>query len=276
MAAQQFKLRNGGGSSAILNPAGAAPTTVATPDGGAAVYNPFHGAPTSGDATTAAQRDADAAARQGGARTPLNNMFSDPGNQSLTRDGSVPNSIRPVDNSQKLADASKTAAASQTPAGPAPPPGPGGGSESGPGILEQWFNSRANGTDPGYEYAVGRGTKDLNNQFAARGGYNSGAAIQAIGDYQANMGSQREAQLDALAGGASGEHQGRLNSMFSQGLGLANGQGGISGMYDTGAGNAMNQGNVQAIQMMLDKAGVDTKANQGVVNAFMSLLGLAS
>ena len=153
------------------------------------------------------------------------------------------------------------------PASPAAPPTSGGGSESGPGILEQWFNQRASGTDPAFEYMQQRGHEGINNEFAARGGYNSGAAVRRIGDFDANLISQREGQLDALAGGASGEHQGRLNSMFGTELGLANGQAGLSGMYDTAAGNAMNSGNLQAIQLAMDRAGVDSKTAQGILNA---------
>lgn len=159
-------------------------------------------------------------------------------------------------------------------ASPAAPTGPTPGTESGPGILEQWFNQRASGTDPGYEYALGRGMSDINNQFAARGGYNSGGAIRALSDYQANMGSQREAQLDALAGGASGEHQGRLDAMFNQGMGLAGGQAGLAQGYDTSAGNAMNAGNLAAIQLALDKAGVDSKYTQSILSNLFSFGGL--
>lgn len=140
------------------------------------------------------------------------------------------------------------------------------GTESGPGILEQWFNQRASGTDPGYDYAVSRGLKDLNTASAARGNFNSGAAAQQSGDYLANMGAQREAQLDSLAGGASGEHQGRLNSMFGQGQALASGQAGLAGQYDLGAAGAWSNADVAQLQMMLQKAGVDSQAQQGLIN----------
>lgn len=272
MAVQRFKQTNGSGMSPILNPVGAAPTTVDDGNGGQAVYSPFHGAATG---TTPVDRSA--------ARSPLaahattyspRSPLSDPANLMATK-GQNDFGQTPGSNFKNL-----NKVKGEPPGGAAPPaapaPGPGGGSESGPGILESWFNSRAGGTDPGYEYAVGRGVKGINDQFAARGGYNSGAAIQAIGDYQANMGSQRESQLDALAGGASGEHQGRLNSMFSQGLGIANGQGGISGMYDIGAGNAISSGNKQAIQLALDRAGVDSKTAQGILSAIFSAGGLLS
>jgi hypothetical protein len=140
------------------------------------------------------------------------------------------------------------------------------GTESGPGILENWFQQRAGGTDPGYEYAVSRGLKDLGTRSAARGGFNSGAAVQQESDYLANMGAQRETQLDALAGGASGEHQGRVNSMFNQGAALAGGQAGLAGQYDLGAAQSMSASDVAQLMMMLNKAGVDSQAAQGLIN----------
>lgn len=150
------------------------------------------------------------------------------------------------------------APATQPQAAPADP----GGSQSGPGILEQWFNQRAGGTDPGWEYATGRATDQINRQAAARGGYNSSAATQGIDDMFANATSQRESQLDALAGGASGEHQGRLNNMFTQGMGLANGQANTSSGFDTKTGDYMNQNQIAQIQLALDKAGIDQKTQQ--------------
>lgn len=150
------------------------------------------------------------------------------------------------------------------------------GSESGPGILEDWFNQRATGTDPAYQYALGRGISDINNEFAARGGYNSGGALRRISDFSANMASQRQGQLDALAGGASGEHQRRLESMFNIGGNIAGGKAGLAGAYDLAAGNALNSGNVAAIQAMLDRAGVDSKSKQGILNAIFAGLGLAA
>lgn len=153
---------------------------------------------------------------------------------------------------------------------------PAQGTESGPGILESWFNQRAAGSDPGYEYATSRGMKDLNNAYAARGMFNSGAAMQGTSDYLANSGAQRMAQLDSLAGGASGEHQGRLNSMFGQGQALAGGQSGLAGQYDLGAANAMSTADQAQLMMALQKAGVDQKAAQGFINNLLGVGAIAA
>jgi hypothetical protein len=151
----------------------------------------------------------------------------------------------------------------------APPPSP-YGTESGPGILEQWFNQRAGGTDPGWEYGMGRATAELNRQAAARGGFNSSASMRSLSDLYSGAVSQRESQLDALAGGASGEHQGRLNSMFNESLGLANGQAGAASGYDINTGNNMSQMDVAQIQLALDKAGVDQKTRQAILGTITS------
>ncbi len=149
------------------------------------------------------------------------------------------------------------------------------GTASGPGILQQWFNERANGTDPGYQYAMNRNTTNLANQYAARGGYNSGAAMQGQSDMLANMAAQREGQLDTLAGGASGERQGAINSMFNQGLGLAGGESGTMGQYDLGGANAMNAANQAILALNLNKAGVPGQANQSGINNLIKLGSLA-
>lgn len=144
------------------------------------------------------------------------------------------------------------------------------GSESGPGILESWFNQRATGTDPAFEYASRRGISDLANRYAAAGSFNSGAARQGESDFMANLIAQRQGQLDALAGGASGEHMGRLNAMFNQGLGLAGGQAGLASAYDLGAAGNIEAANRAINEMNLRKAGVDEQFRQGRLNTLGS------
>jgi len=148
------------------------------------------------------------------------------------------------------------------------------GSESGPGILEQWFNQRVNGIDQGYEYAMDRGHRNINNEAAARGGYNSGAALQNLRDFDANMGAQREAQLDSLAGGASGEHQRRLEDMFGQGNAIAGGQAGLAGQYDIASGTGQAGINGAILQLLLNKGGVDSKNTQAVLQNLLAGLAL--
>lgn len=163
------------------------------------------------------------------------------------------------------------------PAAPQAPPGAQNpyGSQSGPGILESWFNQRATGTDPAFEYASKRGMETLGNRYSAAGAFNSGAARQGESDFMANLVAQRMGQLDSLAGGASGEHMGRLGMMFGQGLGIAGGEAGLSSAYDLGAAGNMAAANEAQRGMALQKAGVDSQANQALVNNAMNIYGLS-
>lgn len=148
------------------------------------------------------------------------------------------------------------------------------GSESGPGILESWFNQRATGTDPAFEYAMKRGTESLGNRYAAAGSYNSGAAAQGQSDMAANLIAQREGQLDALAGGASGEHAGRLAQMFGTGNAIASGESGINSAYDIAAANAQSNAINAALGYGINKAGVDSQSNKQGLSNLISLGGL--
>lgn len=149
------------------------------------------------------------------------------------------------------------------------------GTESGPGILESWFNQRAAGTDPAYEYAMRRGGDAIDSRMAAGGSYNSGARGQQLSDFAANMAAQRMGQLDTLAGGASGEHMGRLGMMFNQGLGLAGGMAGAGTAYDLGAAGNMSAAAQAQQAMALQKAGVDARANAGLVNNALQLYAIS-
>lgn len=154
------------------------------------------------------------------------------------------------------------------PGGPSPT-----GSQSGPGILEQWFNLRSQGGDPAFDYGLMRGNQQIENQYGAAGAFNSGAARQAEGDLYANLLSQRMGQLDQLAAGASGEHLGRLGLQFQQGLGLAGGQAGLASAYDLGAAGNMQAATQAQQQMGLNRAGVDQQGNQSAINLFSSIYG---
>lgn len=145
------------------------------------------------------------------------------------------------------------------------------GTHSGAGILENWFNRRASGTDPGYEYAMKRGMDAVDTRMAAGGSFNSGARGMQLSDMAANMGTQRQGQLDALAAGASGEHRGRLNDMFNVMLGLAGGQTGVNTAYDMAAGDAQTRALMAALGLEGNKAGVDQEAAQGAVSNLINM-----
>lgn len=149
--------------------------------------------------------------------------------------------------------------------------GPTYGTQSGPGILQQWFDQRAGGTDPGWEYGLGRAETALNNQYAARGGFNSGAALQGQGDLLSNAMSQREGQLDQLAAGASGENAGQISQMLGFGNSLASGESGLAGQYDLGAGGAMTNANNTGLQLSGEAAMIPYLAKAGMMSNLMGL-----
>lgn len=150
------------------------------------------------------------------------------------------------------------------------------GTQSGPNLMDQWFNERASGTDPGYEYATSRGLTSLDNAAAARGGFNGGASMQQDSDYLANMGSQREGQLDQLAGGAQSADQSQLNTMLGMGMGLAGGQAGLGAAYDTSGANAMSAANSTGLSLGAQGIGLQYGANQNSMNQLMGLGTLAA
>lgn len=140
------------------------------------------------------------------------------------------------------------------------------GSQSGPTAVEDWFNQRASGTDPGWEYATGRAQDQINNQYAARGGYNSSGATQSLSDMYANATSQREGQLDTLANSATIAHQNALNEMFNVGGGIASGQAGTAATYDTASGAAQGQGLQNTLNLGAAKNGVDAANTQSEIS----------
>jgi hypothetical protein len=145
------------------------------------------------------------------------------------------------------------------------------GTQSGPGILENWFNQRAGGTDPGWEYGIGRASDAINKQYAARGGYNSSGAMQSLSDMYSNATSQRESQLDQLAAGASGEHQRRTDSMFGQGMGLANSQAGTAWNYDSAEGASMASNMAKQMDLMMQQSGLSQQTRQAQLDAIFGV-----
>ena len=89
--------------------------------------------------------------------------------------------------------------------------GEAGNFEGADGMLgAPWFADRVFT----FDYATKRGMEQLGNRSAAAGGFNSGAARQQEGDFMANMAAQSQAQIDALAAGATGARQNKTDSMF--------------------------------------------------------------
>lgn len=149
------------------------------------------------------------------------------------------------------------------------------GSESGNTYLEDRYLSRLNGTDQAFNYAAKRGMEDLGNRYSSAGAYNSGAARQGESDFYANLTAQSQGQLDALAAGATGARQNKLNAMFGQGLGLAGGESGINSAYDIAAAGAQKDALAAALGYGVNKAGVDSQSTQqglGNITGILSMI----
>lgn len=153
---------------------------------------------------------------------------------------------------------------------------PGWGSESGPTYLEQRYTDRLNGVDAAANYALKRGGDDIDRRMMAGGAFNSGARGQQLSDFGANVYAKSQEQLDQLAAGATGARQRKLESMFGQGLGIAGGMAGVQSLYDTASAGYTNQGNQTALGLGINKAGVDSQANQQFLNNVFSGLSLGT
>jgi hypothetical protein len=90
--------------------------------------------------------------------------------------------------------------------------------------------------------------------------------MQQDSDFLANMGSQRESQLDALATGADTSQQNSLNSMFNQGNTLAAEEAGLGASYDTTGANAMSSANNTGLQYGAQAAILPYLSNQNLIN----------
>lgn len=144
------------------------------------------------------------------------------------------------------------------------------GTESGPTYAEDRYNSRATGTDPGWEYATGRATDAINNAYAARGGYNSSGATNSLSDMFANATSQREGQLDSLASAADAARASKIGTMFNEGNSIASGKAGTAAGYDSASGSAQEQALRNQLTIQLQKAGVDPAKIQAEVNTILA------
>lgn len=171
------------------------------------------------------------------------------------------------------APAAPPPAAQPPAAGPpaaAPPADPGVLGQD--GYLEQLYKQRQDGNDPFYNTLRERGTTAINNQAAARGGYNSSGAMNAIGDYQTGIDARQFHDQADLAAAASGERRGRFSDMWDRGMGLSSAH--TNAMKPLGAaGDALGNADMQAIQLQLDKSGIDPKVKQQILQNMFGMVG---
>jgi hypothetical protein len=173
-------------------------------------------------------------------------------------------------------------------------------------FSEQLYREGIGQLDPFYDHAERKGTAAINDAMAARGGFNSGAAIQKIGDLSANLRGQQAVQMQSRAGQADRERtsrygQGmgfagdrdsaftnrlgagaalhrdqqtfaerRLGDSFDRSRGLANDKAGLTADAHSDAANLFGESEKEAIAAELKKAGIDPTGN--MVNDLMKLI----
>ncbi len=122
-----------------------------------------------------------------------------------------------------------------------------------PTSLEQFAQSQLTGTNPYYARIQQQGLDAINQQMAARGHYNSGGALSALGNFTGQLGAQqfqdmgnllgsagqmglqREQQGNAMATGVQTQQQQRLQNQWSNLSDLAHlGAGNVGGFYGQG------------------------------------------
>lgn len=192
-------------------------------------------------------------------------------------------------------------------AGPSAPPGegygPGFGEQYGkdhignydqPTALETFFQQQLTGDNPYYQRLQQQQADQINQQMAARGHYNSGGAMAALGnasgalyaDQFANMGNlagqvsnlelNRYGQGFQQAQGVQGMAQNRINSQFGQAGQLAAlGAGSYGGFYNQGgqqsgdaAMNGINAG-ANAAQLQGQGQGATLNTAKDIVKAYI-------
>lgn len=176
--------------------------------------------------------------------------------------------------------------------------------------TEDLYNARKGGYDPAAEYEDARAVKAINDQAAARGGYNSGASTRAINDYYANVGAQRSHDLASLAGaadagrsglysaygnaansaggaesdyynllghaagGASGEESDYYRGLTSAATDIARGKAGIVQDTAAAAGKVFSDAQFEKIQAELKKAGVDVSQIKNDKESLQTIISL--
>lgn len=154
----------------------------------------------------------------------------------------------------------------------------------GPGQLEQFYQQQLQGqANPYWDRRQQQADAGLNAQMAARGGYNSGGALAALGNQRGALEGERFAQMGQLAAGAQAAQQGRLGQTFQAGMGLGGAQAGLtsdfygrgSQLYGQQGENAINAG-LQGAAYRAQGQLADYGAAQGLLNTGLSFASMGA
>jgi hypothetical protein len=89
-----------------------------------------------------------------------------------------------------------------------------------PTMLEQFAQSQMNGNNPYYDRLRQQGMDQINQQMAARGHYNSGGAMSALGNFAGQLGASQFADMGNLLGNASNTGLNRMGQGNQMAVGV--------------------------------------------------------
>ena len=142
---------------------------------------------------------------------------------------------------------------------------------------ETLYNERKGGNDPAAAYQDQRATQALDNAAAARGGYNSGAALRSTSDYYANANAQRSQQLAQLAGGADASRATKLSGYENAAGGADTSRANVNNSLGNAASGASKEQSDyysgisnQATKLAADKAGISQDILSKGIEAYQS------
>lgn len=142
---------------------------------------------------------------------------------------------------------------------------------------ETLYNERKSGTDPAAAYEDKRATEALDAAAAARGGYNSGAALRSTSDYYSNVGAQRSKQLADLAAGADSSRSKKLGDYEGAASGADTSRNQVNTTLGTAASGASKEQSDyysgisnQATKLAADKAGISQDILAKGIEAYQS------
>jgi hypothetical protein len=109
-----------------------------------------------------------------------------------------------------------------------------------PGIYEKFVTGALTGNDPYFDRLSSEGSSKIDAEMNARGGYNSGAALKALGNYQGDLRANQYSQLASMAQGAqgmqlsrAGQLQGLAGQLQGERMGQAQGLMGLAGQTES-------------------------------------------
>lgn len=127
--------------------------------------------------------------------------------------------------------------------------------------------------DPGYQFRLSEGEKGINRSMAARGGFNSGAALKGLARYGQDLASQEYGNAyNRFQTNQSGRFN-RLATLAGVGQTASGALGQAGQNYAGAAGNALMEGTRMSNDSMLAGANARASGYVGQANALNGALG---